>query len=121
MERSITSWPWRVGQREAPNTDLSGSERRPVWLIRQASSRCDDWLVCMVSPQLHQAETGFDEPLIPQDPDFAGTGLKAPSVLRLSRLAVLDGALLIGSIGAISDDRLSRVRARLAEWLAADP
>lgn len=75
----------------------------------------------MVSSQLHQAETGFDEILVPQDPDFAGTGLKAPSVLRLSRLAVLDGNLLIGSIGAISDERLRRVRARLAEWLAAAP
>jgi mRNA interferase MazF len=72
-----------------PNTDLVGSERRPVLLIRQASSRFDDWLVCMVSSQLHQAETGFDEILIPQDSDFAGSGLKAPSVLRLSRLAVL--------------------------------
>ncbi|NCA89461.1 MAG: type II toxin-antitoxin system PemK/MazF family toxin [Gammaproteobacteria bacterium] len=104
-----------------PNTDLSGVKRRPVLLIRQASSRFDDWLVCMVSSQLHQAETGFDEFLMPQDPDFAGTGLKAPSVLRLSRIAVLDGDLLIGSIGAISNERLSRIRARLAEWLAMAP
>ena len=104
-----------------PNTDLSGSKRRPVLLIRQASSRFDDGLVCMESSPLHQAGTGFDEPLILQDPDFAGTGLKAPSVLRLSRLAVLDGALLIGSIGAISDERLTRVRSPLAEWLAAAP
>ena len=103
-----------------PSTDLSGSKRRPVLLIRQASSRFDDWLVCMVSSQLHQAETGFDEIIMTKDPDFVGSGLKAPSVLRLSRLAVLDGALLIGSIGSISDERLSRVRARLAEWLAAD-
>ena len=74
----------------------------------------------MVSSQLHQAETGFDEIIITKDLDFAGSGLKAPSVLRLSRLAVLDGALLIGSIGSISDQRLSRIRARLAEWLVAD-
>jgi mRNA interferase MazF len=103
-----------------PNTDLSGSKRRPLLLIRQASSRFDDWLVCMVSSQVHQAETGFDEILIPQDPDFCDTSLKAPSILRLSRLAVLDGTLLLGSIGAISDERLSRVRARLAQWLATD-
>ena len=104
-----------------PNTDLSLSKRRPVLLIRQASSRFDDWLVCMVSSQLHQAEADFDEIIVPQDPDFAATGLKAPSVLRLSRLAVLDGALLIGSIGAISNERLSRVRTRLARWLTTAP
>lgn len=73
----------------------------------------------MVSSKLHQAETGFDEIIMTKDPDFVGSGLKAPSVLRLSRLAVLDGALLIGSIGSISDERLSRVRARLGEWLTA--
>jgi mRNA interferase MazF len=101
-----------------PNTDLSGSKRRPVLLIRQASSRFDDWLVCMVSSQLHQAESGFDEVLTPGDPDFAHTGLKAPSVLRLSRLAVLDGALLVGSIGIITKERLLRVRATLAKWVA---
>lgn len=32
-----------------PNTDLSGSKGRPVLLIRQASSRFDDWLVSMGS------------------------------------------------------------------------
>ena len=74
----------------------------------------------MVSSQLHQAEAGFDEIIMTKDPDFAGSGLKAPSVLRLSRLAVLDAALLIGSIGSTSDERLSRVRAPLAGWLAAD-
>jgi mRNA interferase MazF len=103
-----------------PNTDLSGSKLRPVLLIRQASSRFNDWLVCMVSSQLHQAEPGFDEIIFTKDPDFAGSGLKASSVLRLSRLAVLDGTLLIGSIGSISEERLSAVRARLAEWLAAE-
>ena len=104
-----------------PFTNLTGAKLRPVLLLKKSSNFQDDWLVCMVSSQLHQADTGFDEILTPQDSDFAGTGLKAPSVLRLSRLAVLDGTLLLGSIGAISDERLSRVRTRLAEWLVAAP
>jgi mRNA interferase MazF len=77
-----------------PYTDLSGAKLRPVLMLRQASARFDDWLVCVVSSQLQQAEAGFDEILTPADADFAATGLKAPSVLRLSRLAVLDGSLL---------------------------
>ncbi len=101
-----------------PNTDLSGLKRRPVLLIRPAPGRFDDWLVCMVSSQLHQAETGFDEIIASSDPDFGGSGLKAPSVLRLSRLAVLDGALLVGSIGSVAADRLGRIRVRLATWIA---
>ncbi len=77
-------------------------------------------LVCMVSSQVRQAEANLDEILTPADTDFASTGLKATSVLRLSRLAVLDGSLLLGSIGAISEDWLVNVRQRLAKWLASE-
>ena len=102
-----------------PSTDLSGTKRRPVLLIRPASGRFDDWLVCMVSSQLHQAEAEFDEIITLSDPDFEYSGLKTSSVLRLSRLAVLNGALLVGSIGSIADTRLQRIRVKLAVWIAA--
>jgi mRNA interferase MazF len=92
-----------------PYTDLSGAKLRPVLMLRQAS-RFDDWLVCMVSSKIDQAEAGFDEVLTPADADFAASGLKVPSVLRLSRLAVLDASLLVGSIGSIGDERLARAR-----------
>ena len=101
-----------------PFTDLSGSKLRPVLMLRQASVRFDDWLVCMVSSRLHQAESGFDEWISPTDADFAATGLKVPSILRLSRLAVLDGSLLIGILGSISHERLEAVRRRLADWIS---
>lgn len=90
-----------------PYTDLSGAKLRPA-------SRYGDWLVCMVSSRLEHAEAGFDETLAPADDDFADSGLKAPSV------AVLDGGLLAGSIGSIGNERLARVRRRLAKWIACD-
>jgi len=100
-----------------PYTELSGAKLRPVLLLRQASCRFDDWLVCMISTQLGQAEAGLDEHLLLEDPEFAASGLKAPSLFRLSRLAVLDGALLQGSIGALSAYRLNMLRQRLGRWL----
>ena len=102
-----------------PYTDLTGAKLRPVLMLRQAS-RFDDWLVCMVSSQVQQAEDDLDEILTPADSDFTNSGLKVPSVLRLSRLAVLDGSLLVGSIGAISEERLKNVRQRLAKWVASE-
>ncbi len=99
-----------------PYTDLSGAKLRPVLMLRQAS-RFDDWLVCMVSSKIDQAEVGFDEVLDPADADFAASGLKVPSVLRLSRLAVLDASVLVGSIGGIGDERLAQVRQRLGKWI----
>ena len=101
-----------------PYTDFTGGKLRPVLLLRQASLRFDDWLVCMVSSQLQQAEAGLDELIAPDDADYVETGLKVPSVLRLSRLAVVDGAVLVGAIGEISTARLLTVRQRLAAWVA---
>ena len=102
-----------------PYSDLSGAKLRPVLMLRQAS-RFDDWLVCMVSSQVQQAEANLDEILTSSDADFASSGLKILSVLRLSRLAVLDSSLLLGSIGAISEERLANVRQRLAKWVASE-
>lgn len=102
-----------------PFTDLSGAKPRPVLMLRKASVQFDDWLVCMVSSQLQQIDASLDEVVSPSDADFAATGLKVASVLRLSRLAVLDGALLMGSLGAISNERLQRIRQRLAAWILA--
>ena len=102
-----------------PYTDLTGTKLRPVLMLRKAS-RFDDWLVCMVSSQVQQAEANLDEVLTPADSNFANSGLKVPSVLRLSRLAVLDGSLLLGSIGEISEERLMNVRQRLAKWVATE-
>ena len=102
-----------------PHTDLSGAKLRPVLMLRPAS-RYGDWLVCMVSSRLEQADTDFDEVITPADADFVASGLKTTSVLRLARLAVLDGALLAGSIGVIGSERLARVRLRLAKWIAGD-
>lgn len=103
-----------------PYTDLSGAKLRPVLMLRQASSQFDDWLVCMVSSQLRQADENLDEIMLSSDADFVAAGLKVPSVLRLSRLAVLDSSLLVGSLGTISDERLYRIRERLAAWIIKD-
>ncbi|MEI6986908.1 MAG: type II toxin-antitoxin system PemK/MazF family toxin [Rhodospirillaceae bacterium] len=111
----------QIGLVPFPYTDFSGSKLRPVLMVRQASRRYDDWLVCMVSSQLQQAEPALDEILRQEDNDFQATGLKAASVIRLSRLAVIDGSMLVGCIGAIGDDRLNLLRMRLATWLAETP
>ena len=100
--------------------DPAGAKFRPVLILRQASHRYDDWLVCMVSSRLQQAEVGFDEIVDVGDPDFVTSGLKAASVFRLKRLAVLGGGVLLGSIGAVNDVRLSRMRRRLADWICGD-
>lgn len=99
-----------------PFTNLQGAKLRPVVLIKQAT-RFDDWLVCMITSQLDQADPDLDEVISSGSPDFAASGLKVDSAIRLTRLAVIDGQRLAGSIGAISDERLVAVRKRLARWI----
>lgn len=51
------------------------------------------------------------------DADFAASGLKTSSIIRISRLAVINDALLAGYIGEISEERLSGICRRLAIWI----
>lgn len=62
----------------------------------------------MVSSQLRQYIDDFDEIVEEDDPDFAESGLKVPSVIRVG---------LVGAVGEIGSERLWRIRERLAHWL----
>jgi mRNA interferase MazF len=99
-----------------PTTDLSAAKLRPVLLLCKASTRFDDWLVCMVSSQIHQAEPELDEFIRNSDEDFSATGLKVSSIVRVSRLAVLQGESMIGRLGQVSPLRLMTLRTRVARW-----
>ncbi|MEC7727037.1 MAG: type II toxin-antitoxin system PemK/MazF family toxin [Pseudomonadota bacterium] len=100
-----------------PFTNLENSKKRPVLLLRKLDYSRDDWLVCMISSQLRHFNSGLDWILTPSDSGFTKSGLKTSSVFRLSRIAVLDGSLLIGKIGEIPDSRLQELKHRLAKWI----
>ncbi len=90
---------------------------RPALLLGRLPGEYEDWLICMISSQLRHYVAGFDEVVQISDADFAESGLKVPSVIRIARLAVVADEVLIGAIGQISQDRLKRIKNRLAEWL----
>ena len=100
-----------------PLTDLAEGKLRPALLINEAPGLYDDWLICMVSSQLHQQIEGFDELIEEGDSDFQKSGLKKTSVVRISRLAVVEGDVLEGRIGRINSDRMQRIQRRLADWI----
>jgi mRNA interferase MazF len=92
---------------------------RPALLIKKIPGAYNDWLICMISTQLQHYITGFDELIDEDAPDFYDSGLKAASVIRVGRLAVVEERVLIGSIGDISAERLMRIREKLAYWLTS--
>ena len=101
-----------------PQTDLEEGKLRPALLLGKLPGEYDDWLICMISSQTRQYITSFDEIIQDSDEDFKQSGLKVTSVIRVGRLAVVSGEILLGAIGEISGERLSRVKKNLSNWLS---
>jgi mRNA interferase MazF len=79
-------------------------KNRPVLVLREMPP-FHELLVCGVSSQLHQQVSGFDEVITPSDSDFAVSGLRTASLIRLGFLALLPRRTIIGSIDAVAPDR----------------
>ncbi len=101
-----------------PQTDLAEGKSRPALLIGKLPGPYDDWLICMISTQLRHYIQDFDEIVQVSDTDFSISGLKEPSVIRVGRLAIVAGSILLGAIGEIDEVRLRRVKTNLANWIA---
>lgn len=96
-------------------------KNRPAAALRKMPP-FDDWLVCGISTQRHQEVEGFDDPVLSEDDDYAASGLRAPSIIRLGFLAVIPENLLLGAIGSLAPERHRRLLLRLSEHLRpADP
>jgi len=70
----------------------------------------------MISSNLDQEVPEFDEVMTPDDSDFKESGLKVPSLIRIGRIAVVDGGILLGRLGQINTQRLIRIRHKLSRW-----
>ena len=99
-----------------PKSDFRHSKIRPALVVRKLPGDYDDWLLCMISSRMFH-KTDFDEVIGPEDDDFVTSGLKKVSLIRSTRIAVVNAALLEGAIGRISEKRLNRVKTKIVDWL----
>ena len=94
-----------------------GSVRnRPAIVLRDIPA-FRDVLICGVSTQLHQRVTDFDEVIAEPDPDFADSGLRADSLIRLGFLQAVPRRVIAGRIGVISPERHRRLLQTLSDYL----
>lgn len=100
-----------------PQTNQSEGKLRPALLVSRVPGPFDDWLVCMITSQLRHRVDSFDEVVRADDDDFGASGLKSESLIRVGRVAVVDGSLLLGAIGEISRQRVDRIKHKIAEWV----
>ena len=91
-------------------------KNRPAILLRELPP-FSDLLICGISTQLHQQVVEFDEVVDSTDADFATSGLKATSLIRLGFLSVVPRRRVVGSIGSISPERHRQLLQNLANHL----
>ncbi len=102
-----------------PIAQADGQKKpRPVLLLREMP-KYGDFLVCGISSQLQQYISNFDELIQFNDTDFPDSELIKSSVVRLSFLAIVRRAELMGQLGTISLDRHQHLLSNLANYLQA--
>ncbi|MCA9935879.1 MAG: type II toxin-antitoxin system PemK/MazF family toxin [Ardenticatenaceae bacterium] len=100
-----------------PQTDLQAGKLRPALVVAIAPGRHTDLLLALITSRTYQAIPKFDEIITPTDSDYATTGLKTRSFIRLARLTSVDPSIINARLGHISPERLRQIRKRLADWL----
>lgn len=100
-----------------PQTDLQTGKLRPALVVAIAPGQHDDVVLVLISSRTYQAVPEFDEIIDPSDEDFQPAGLKVRSIVRLGRIATVESSIINAHLGAISVERLNRIKQRLAEWL----
>ena len=102
-----------------PLTNQSTGKHRPAVLLKKIPGQISDWLVCMVSSRLHHEVQGVDMVVWVDEEIFAQTGFRKDSLIRVTRLAVVDEAILETKIGNLPQDVLFSLKGRLAAWLTS--
>ena len=103
----------------APMPQVDGQTKNRPALILAVVRPFGDILLCGLSTQLQQEVLGFDELIIPTDPDFLETGLNAPTLIRLGFISTLPASRIKGRIGHLSLTRRQRLVQRLCAHLSS--
>ena len=101
-----------------PQTDLEKGKLRPAVLLKKIPNDFDDWLVCMVSTQLHQKVEGIEVVISESDHEFSKTGLKKDSLIRTTRIAVVDDSIFVGKLGSLPQSTYSTIKQKFASWIS---
>lgn len=100
-----------------PQTNLTEGKLRPVLVVALAPGRHPDVLLAFITSRVYQGIPDFDETIEPSDADFAASGLKGRSVIRLTRLVSVEETVINARLREISTERMRHIKNRLVDWL----
>lgn len=93
-----------------PFTDLSGQKVRPA-LVLHHDVKGEDCIVAFLSSLKQKKLSRSDVPVTPSKQN----GLKAPSVVKVHKIATLQKKIILGEIGALERDSLTEVDEKLKQ------
>lgn len=95
-----------------PFTDLSGNKVRPA-LVLGVQNSADDITVCFISSVVPKKVQKFDVVIDQKNKDFKQTGLKLKSIVKTTKIATLDKAVILGKIGEIDKVSINTIKRAL--------
>jgi mRNA interferase MazF len=97
-----------------PFTDLSATKLRPA-VVLWVDSKGNDVTLCFVSSQNLTNLSPEEFSLDPADPEFASTGLKVASKVRVARIVTLERRLITRRIGKLGTNQIQQLNKILSE------
>jgi mRNA interferase MazF len=85
-----------------PFTDLSGQKVRPALVVSRSDRPGSDVLLAFVTTYTGASILPTDLLIASTDADFAQTGLKRDSVVKLDKLVTVETSILLGELGELS-------------------
>ena len=95
-----------------PFTDLSSHKVRPA-VVLSHGLKGDDVVLAFVSSQKIKRKEQTDVTITHKSKGFTETGLKADSVVRISKIATLDKKIMLGTLGVVSKDTSKEIDAKI--------
>ncbi len=101
-----------------PFDDLSGTKVRPAVCLTDALGAHRHTVVAFITSSVPTALEPTDIVLAPGTPDFAATGLRGRSALRLHRLVTVSTAIILRQLGVLRPNVQAQVQQRLRTLFA---
>lgn len=100
-----------------PFDDLSSSKVRPAYCLTQAIGAYRHVIFALITSQIEKSSLETDLRLNSSHPDFAGSGLIKPSIIRLDHLITLRQSMIRRELGSLSTEAQSAIANRLCQIL----
>lgn len=85
-----------------PFTDLSGRKTRPALVVSRSDRSGSDVMLAFITTYVGSPLSASDLLIETTHPDFAPTGLKRSSVVKLDKLITVERSILLGELGDFS-------------------